>query len=234
MRPTSSRSSAPAHEPLDPRVGWPPQQRSASGSGEAARLEGHRALLDLRDRPEDDRPDDRHDAADASPDRALGVQPSRSLRRRDLRRSIDHGRHRLHRCMRHEADARADPAPLEVDHQVGRPRREVEEGDRAADGQDAHEDLERELHALGGRRDRADPQQHRLGAGEEEQVDEEGRDGDRQRQQQGGADEPEPARGPRAPGRSRRPRPAGSDRPGRPAPPPRPRSPSPASPWSAD
>ena len=190
MRPTSSRRSAQRTRRLDARVGRPPEQRPAAGSGEATGLEGHRALLDLRDRAKDDRSDDRDDAADASPDGALGVQPARSLGGGDLRCAIHHGRHGLHRRQRDEADARADPASLEIDHQVGRPGREVEERHGATDGEDADQDLERERHALRRRGDRADAQQDRLAAGEEEQVDQKGRHGDRQRKEQGGADEP--------------------------------------------
>ena len=82
------------------------------------------------------------------------------------------------------ADSRADAAPLEVDHQVGRPGGQVEERDSAADGQDPDQDLERESQALAGRRERADAEQDLGATGEEEQVDQEGRDGDRQRQEQ--------------------------------------------------
>ena len=65
-QPSTSRPSERARSRR--RVGGRPQQRAAAGSGEAARLEGHRALLDLGDRAEDDRADDRHDAAHAAPD----------------------------------------------------------------------------------------------------------------------------------------------------------------------
>ena len=43
------------------------------------------------------------------------------------------------------ADARAHPAALEIDHQVGRTRGQVEERDRTADRHDPGQDLEREL-----------------------------------------------------------------------------------------
>ena len=58
--------------------------------------------------------------------------------------ALDHGGHRLDRCIRDERHPRADAAPLEVDRQVGRPRGQVEERDRTADGHDADQDLERE------------------------------------------------------------------------------------------
>ena len=99
-------------------------------------------------------------------------------------RALHHGRHRLDRCVGDEPDARADSAALEVNDEVRRPRRQVEERDRAADGQDPRQDLEGEGKTLGGGGDRTDAEEHRRAAGEEEDVDQQCRERDRQRQQQ--------------------------------------------------
>ena len=63
-------------------------------------------------------------------------------------------------------------APLQVDDELCRPGGQVEEGDRAGDRQDAGQDLEREDEPLGGGCDWTDPEQDRLPAGKEEEVDE--------------------------------------------------------------
>ena len=171
MSPTSATTSAHLATACAPRVRGPPQQRPAPRPSEATSLERHRALLDLGDRAEDHRSDDRQDAPDPAPDGALGVEASGALRRGDLARALDHGRHGLDRGIGHERHPRADAAPLEVDHEVRWPRRQVEQRHRAADRQDPRQDLEGEREALGGGGDRTDLEQDRRAAGEEEQVD---------------------------------------------------------------
>ena len=58
------------------------------------------------------------------------------------------------RCGRRRSAAPATPRALEVDHQLGRPGRQVEERHRAGDGEHADDDLDRDDGPLAGRGDR--------------------------------------------------------------------------------
>ena len=108
----------PAQQPLPARVGRRPEQRAPAGPAERARLEGHAALLDLGDGAEHDRPDDRHDAAQPAHEASFRVQAARALRGDDRLGALGHRRHRLHRGVGDEREARRNAATLEIEHEL--------------------------------------------------------------------------------------------------------------------
>src|SRR5215208_5317297 len=72
------------------RVRDPPQKLTPPWAPEGPNLEGEAPLLDLGQRRQDHRPDERQDTPQPGPDAALGVEAARSLSAGDDARALDH------------------------------------------------------------------------------------------------------------------------------------------------
>ena len=107
-------SAGPAPSPCRHR----PQEVALARPAERPRLEGQAALLDVGQRGDDDRADDRQQAAQPGPDAALRVEAARPLALADGRRALDERRHRLDGRGRDEREARRHAAPFEVEDEA--------------------------------------------------------------------------------------------------------------------
>src|SRR6185369_4256125 len=178
-----------ADDELGPAVRDPPEELAPPGSPERSDLEGQAALLDLGQRRQDDRPDQRQHSPQAGADAALRVESAGPLGARDHRRPLDHRRDGLERRQGDEREPRREPASLEVEDEAARLGRQPEQADRGRDREQPDEGLAGEVHALSRRVEGPDREQDvRSGPGED--ADEHDGDRDRQRQQQRDPDEP--------------------------------------------
>src|SRR5829696_1125010 len=178
----------PAHHALPCRVGHRPQQVPLPRPAEGPRLEGEAALLDIGQRCEDHRPDERQDASEAGAEAALGVETTGPLALSDHRGPLDERRHRLDRRDGDEGGTRRHPAPLEIEHERSGVGGQDEQPDRGRDGEQPEHRLRGEVDTLDRRVERADLEDDR-GPRSSEDADENDRDGDRQGQQERGTDE---------------------------------------------
>ena len=142
------------------RVGDPPQELAPPGPPERPDLEREAPLLDLGQRRQDDRPDERQDAAQPGAGRCPPCRGrGRAGRSRSTLRPLDHRRDGLERRERDEREPRRQAAPLEIEDEAPRLGRQPEEADRRRDREQPDERLGREVDALDRRVERADREQ---------------------------------------------------------------------------
>jgi hypothetical protein len=120
---------------------------ASPGAAEGARLERDRALLDLHQRTEDERADERDESAQSGGDAALGLEPARALRVEDGVRARLKGGNDLQRGDHDVGDLAGQPALDERAHQRIRPGDEHEQRGRAQAEKQARGEEQRHVQA---------------------------------------------------------------------------------------